>query len=320
MTKQCKDCYKTKPINEFYKHKQMGDGHINACKTCQKKAMKINKQRRKNIVYDKTLTKKCVRCGHDGIAIKDFYSKSGGKYNRDEWCKTCRKKHLKRYSAPLPEILPTHKICVNCNESKTLNEFNKEKAGKYGRRSECKSCRYTKHKQRILNNPEKYHKKNAARWKKTKVDPVKRVHKIISDSIGNALRRVGLNKSGRKSFEKFVNYTENDLMIHIESLFEPGMSWSNYGRTFEDKQCWHLDHIIPISTFSFTDINDPLIKTCWSLKNLQPLWESENLHKSNNPNYIRQIYLDLNIPPYTEEIIINSKTYGYSPTLLSIIR
>lgn len=54
-TKKCFKCKKTKPLDMFYKHKQMADGHVGKCKACNKKD--VQKNYRKNIdhyrEYDK---------------------------------------------------------------------------------------------------------------------------------------------------------------------------------------------------------------------------------------------------------------------------
>jgi hypothetical protein len=67
-----------------------------------------------------------------------------------------------------------------------------------------------------------------------------------------------------------LGYTQDDFKSHIESLFEPGMSWDNRNE-------WHIDHIIPISLWLEVGVTD--IKVINALDNLQPLWAADNLSK-----------------------------------------
>ena len=96
----------------------------------------------------------------------------------------------------------------------------------------------------------------------------------------NSCMRTGINQSLKgnkngKHWETLVNYTLEDLMIHLEFQFQEGMTWENYGK-------WHVDHIIPISFFKFQTYDDQEFKECWALDNLQPLWAKDNIRKHNN--------------------------------------
>ena len=84
---------------------------------------------------------------------------------------------------------------------------------------------------------------------------------------------------------RHVDWSISDLKTHLESKFQPGMSWNNYGR-----YGWHIDHVIPIcacdnnGNYIFKNLKNPNsddFKKCWSLDNLQPLWAKDNLKKSN---------------------------------------
>jgi len=93
-------------------------------------------------------------------------------------------------------------------------------------------------------------------------------HKLndnISRSISNSLKG---NKNGYH-WESLVGYTIHDLKNHLEKQFKDGMSWQN-------KEKWHIDHIIPISVFNFSSPEHIDFKRCWALENLQPLWAKDN--------------------------------------------
>ena len=83
------------------------------------------------------------------------------------------------------------------------------------------------------------------------------------------------NKAGRK-WEILVGYTLQDLIEHLENLFDDKMKWENQG------SYWDIDHFQPKSLFYYKTAEDPEFRKCWALSNLQPLEHIENIRKSNH--------------------------------------
>jgi len=70
-----------------------------------------------------------------------------------------------------------------------------------------------------------------------------------------------------------VGCSIDKLKKHLESQFESGMSWNNYGY-----YGWHVDHIRPCVSFDLSKESEQ--KKCFNYKNLQPLWAKDNLSKN----------------------------------------
>jgi len=109
-------------------------------------------------------------------------------------------------------------------------------------------------------------------------DPSERAYMIISRAI-----RASIGDKKRRHWESLVGYSLADLMQHIERQFLRGMTWGNYGRG-DGK--WHIDHILPKSSFAFASADDLEFKACWALTNLRPMWGKDNISK-----HAKRLYL-----------------------------
>jgi hypothetical protein len=74
------------------------------------------------------------------------------------------------------------------------------------------------------------------------------------------------------SYDEIIGCTEKELEAYMHMKLKPNMTFENHGE-------WEVDHIIPVSSFTFTDKSD--ISACFKYTNLQPLWFIENRQKSN---------------------------------------
>lgn len=113
-------------------------------------------------------------------------------------------------------------------------------------------------------------RKKARQWQMNKAnnDIAFKINKIIRTALWQNLKENNVEKNER-TFE-ILPFTLVELMSHLESQFTDGMTWENYGE-------WHIDHIIPLSSFNFNSINDFEFIKAWSLNNLRPLWKTNRI-------------------------------------------
>jgi hypothetical protein len=98
---------------------------------------------------------------------------------------------------------------------------------------------------------------------------------VMTRRLRNRLYYAMLKKFWKKNtkFFQYIGCTLEELKAHIESLFQPGMTWDNRSE-------WHLDHKIPLVS---AKTEEELYKLC-HYTNIQPLWGADNLSKgAKNP-------------------------------------
>jgi len=221
------------------------------------------------------IMKQCTICNE----IKnddDFYIKNKQYGTRNNTCKKCisninKNERFKCRKITLKE--QNLRKCSICKVIKSIDEF-------YSQTHRCKICQKEYDSQEIIRIRKR---KNSRIWSNNNREYIntymnERYHSnidiklscCISSVMNYSLRH---NKNGNH-WEILVNFTLNELKIHLQNLFQPGMSWENYGD-------WQIDHIKPITSFNITSYDDQDFKNCWNLKNLQPLWADENRRKMN---------------------------------------
>lgn len=82
------------------------------------------------------------------------------------------------------------------------------------------------------------------------------------------LKKRGVRKI--KRCMEIVGCTKEELIRHLETTFQPGMSW-------DKRHLLHIDHIKPCCSFDFTKKEQ--VEACFHYTNLRVLWASDNLAK-----------------------------------------
>ena len=180
------------------------------------------------------------------------------------------------------------KICTKCNRELFISNFIKGN-DKDGLNYWCKDCfkeYYQNHKIEIIKRA-KQNQQEHKEERKNYLREYRRIHRKehneyirnkrksdIKFNLGYSLRKriwkTLKNNSKSEHTLVLVGCSLESLKKHLESQFQPGMSWNNYGK-------WHVDHIKPCALFDLSKPEEQ--RKCFNYTNLQPLWALDNLRK-----------------------------------------
>lgn len=99
-------------------------------------------------------------------------------------------------------------------------------------------------------------------------------------AIANSMPRRSTYKTLPKAPE-CLECTGEEYEAHIESLFQEGMSWENYGA---GRNNWQIDHIKPFFPKNQPPLSKKEILERFHYTNTQPLWFIDNQTKGNKTN------------------------------------
>lgn len=275
-------------------------------KKCSKCGVEYPKTREHFYKSGKHMQSWCKKCWEELNDSRKEYKRQHYLQNKQKYNEAARKRYRELH--PKEELPSGYKRCSVCKQVKLLSEFGKYSKAKDGLRYSCKLCRkqeylankehhlkkrreyYRDNKERILRRSKTY-KERRADWyreygknyyqnnsgrikhnvkkyhfKRMETDPAYKLLVLYRTRLYQALK--GYTKS--KSTRRLIGCPIKQLKEHLESQFEEGMSWDNYGE-------WHVDHIKPCALFDFSKIEEQ--KACFHYTNLQPLWAEENQRK-----------------------------------------
>lgn len=258
--KVCNKCNKDLNVSNFYKEKRNKDGFRHICKQCNG-----------DIKSKPEGSKICQDCNQE----KDVSEFS----LRNSRCKECQntystnQKRLNSKNREMVYNIPESKVCSKCNIDRNIDDFAERVDSKDNHRNICKEC-YSpiksninklykqKNKEEILRKDIIYRKNRMAS------DPLFRAKIDARNVIRKAISKGGWTKKAR-TYE-ILGCSYEEFKEHIESLFVDGMSWEN-------RDMWHIDHVIPLS---FAE-NEEECLMLNNYINLRPLWIEDNQEKSD---------------------------------------
>lgn len=283
MKKMCVDCRRELSIDLFGSNKCSFDKKNARCKECVNK--RGSKYRRANF--------REIRERQKNARLKNIKeSREKDKIRREKY-KTKRKLYVKKYRKTHAEEIRNWRKEYDFKRKKEIAEWRKQYNKIHRDEIKKKTKKYRdKNKQKINATKRKRYHSNIDKYRSIASKYQKAKWKTdfsfrILHALRNRLRKVVKSQNAKKCDHTIVllGCSKTFLKRYIESKFEKGMSWSNYGRLYDQ---WQIDHIRPCSSFKLIDPKEQ--RKCFHYTNLRPLWNKDNWSK--NSKYLGKRWLN----------------------------
>ena len=225
---------------------------------------------------DRPNSRKCKTCKEDKpFSVDFFYISKNHRYGLSTECRECTKEKSRNWSRINKNLkAETDKKYAQKNKA-SISEYQKKYRANNKERSSAYMKKYAdENKEKLKVSRREYNSKIEVKKRRSenhinrvKYDKKYKLMCNVRSAVSDALSK----QSGAL---RFLDYSIEELARHLERQFSEGMTWDNYGRL------WHVDHILPSSSFHFERADDPDFKFCWALSNLRPLWAKDNLKKN----------------------------------------
>lgn len=237
--KVCYKCDISKKIDNF-KFRVDTQKYKNSCKACDK-------------IYFTTRYAKNIEREREKRRVHYKNNKEAYKERVKEWKKNNPEKVRKNRAVEYNRRKVKRKEGKYSEPKRSINREMASRSEKLWR---------SKNKDKVRGYKKKYNSKLVAR---------------ISSNLRVRLRQAVKNNQKGGSAVRDLGCSVIEFKRYLESKFEKGMSWRNYG-----VNGWHIDHIIPLAAFDLTDFAQ--VKKACHYTNLQPLWAKDNLSKGAKIN------------------------------------
>lgn len=223
-------------------------------------------------------TKQCNKCNQ--VKPVTEYHKNGKYYY--SMCKQCKIEYRKENYEHESNLRK-----LRDNENKELineqkREYRKTSPVYQNYRIKTKHLKKEYNKEYYKQNKDKVNKQKAV-YRKHKYDTNElfRLSENVRRAISLSFKKNGFSKTGRT--KDILGCTYEEFKQHIESLWEPWMTWDNYGLyDGTSNYGWDIDHVIPSSS---AITKEDVIKLN-HYTNLKPLCSYYNRDvKKDNPTF-----------------------------------